>query len=104
MYGYNFSYANFQAFILRLMVDENYQGRGYGTFGLQKMLETFRNDDRIQSVAISYKPENEVSRKLYARFGFRETGEFLSGEVVAKLELRTAASEHPLDTVQNVVK
>src|SRR6266508_2227173 len=54
MYGYNFSYANFQAFIMRLMVDENQQGRGYGKFGMEKMLEMFRQDERIKSVDISY--------------------------------------------------
>jgi diamine N-acetyltransferase len=83
MYGYNFSYPDFQAYIIRLMVDEKHQAKGYGYFGMKTMLETFRTDPRIHAVGISYEPNNEVARKLYERLGFVETGEILDGEVVA---------------------
>jgi diamine N-acetyltransferase len=76
-----------QAFISRLMVDENQQGRGYGRFGMTWMLERFRGDDRIRAVGISYEPENEVGRKLYASLGFIETG-MLGEEVLAVLHLK----------------
>jgi diamine N-acetyltransferase len=88
MYGYNFSYPDFQAFIIRLMVDGNQQGKGYGKFGMQKMLETFRQEARIQRVGISYEPDNEVARKLYASLGFVETGEIHEGEVVAAYRIQ----------------
>ena len=88
MYGYNFEYPEYQAFIIRLMVDEKHQGRGYGRFGMEKMLEIFRADDRVQAVGISYEPENEGARKLYASLGFEETGEMLAGETVAVLRLK----------------
>jgi diamine N-acetyltransferase len=83
MYGYNFSYREYEVFIIRLMVDENHQGRGYGKFGMQTMLKIFQQDDRIHHVGISYEPENDVARKLYASLGFVETGEIYEGEVVA---------------------
>ncbi len=88
MYGYNFSYREFEAFIIRLMVDQNHQGKGYGKYGMQQMLEIFRQDERIRCVGISYEPNNEVARKLYASLGFVETGEIYDGEVVAVLRLR----------------
>ncbi len=88
MYGYNFSHPKQQAFIIRLMVDEKFQGKGYGKFGMGKMLEFFRADDRIKEVGISYEPENEGARKLYASLGFVETGEIIEGEAVALLKLR----------------
>ena len=88
MYGYNFSYTQYEAFIIRLMVDEKHQGKGYGKFGMQKMLEIFRQDARIHHVGISYEPENEVARKLYAGLGFVETGEILDREAVAVLRVR----------------
>lgn len=88
MYGYNFQYPDFQAFILRLMVAENQQGKGYGKFGMEKMLETFRADERIQSVGISYEPENDGARKLYSSLGFVETGKMLDGEVEAIYRIR----------------
>jgi diamine N-acetyltransferase len=88
MYGYNFPGSRLQAFIFRLMVDEKNQGLSYGRFGMQWMLERFRNDDRIRDVGISYEPENEVGRKLYASLGFVETGEMVGDEVLAVLHLK----------------
>ena len=88
MYGTNFEHPTHQAFIIRLMVDEKYQGKGYGRFGMEKMLELFRADDRIKAVGISYEPENEGARKLYASLGFKETGEMIEGETEAVLKLR----------------
>ena len=88
MYAYNVAHPKQQAFIQRLMVDEKYQGKGYGRFGMEKMLEIFRADDRIHEVGISYEPENEAARALYASLGFKETGEIVGGEVVAALRLK----------------
>ena len=88
MYGYNFAAPKMQAFIIRLMVDENQQGKGFGRFGMNWMLERFRQEERIKDVAISYEPDNEVGRKLYASLGFVETGEMLGDEVLAVLRLK----------------
>jgi diamine N-acetyltransferase len=88
MYGNNFSHPTQQAFIIRLMVDEKYQGNGYGRFGVEKLLEIFRADERIMAVGISYEPENAVARTLYASLGFVETGRMIDGEIEAVLKLR----------------
>jgi len=90
MYGYNFSHPKQQAFIVRLMVDEKFQGKSYGRFAMGKMLEIFRANERIEAVGISYEPENEVARRLYAGLGFVETGELLGDgdETLAVLKLR----------------
>ncbi len=88
MYAFNFEYSKHQAYIQRLMVDENFQGKGYGRFGMEAMLKTFRADERIKTVGISYEPTNETGRKLYASLGFIETGEVDDGEVIAQLKLR----------------
>ncbi|MBK9926854.1 MAG: GNAT family N-acetyltransferase [Anaerolineales bacterium] len=88
MYGYNFSYSKFHAFIFRLMVDENLQRKGYGRLGMEKVLDIFRADERIKAIGISYKPENEVARKLYASLGFIEPGEMIESETLAILNLR----------------
>ena len=88
MYGLNFNHPTQQAFIQRLMVDEKFQGKGYGRFAMQKMIEIFRADGRIQEVGISYEPRNEGARKLYASIGFVETGEIFEGEAVAVLKLK----------------
>jgi diamine N-acetyltransferase len=88
MYGYNFAHPKTQAFILRLMTDEKQQGKGYGRFAMSWMIELFRADERIKGVGISYEPENEVARKLYASLGFVETDRVIEGEVEAILEFR----------------
>lgn len=88
MYAFNFEYPKHQAYIQRLMVDENFQGRGYGRFGMEAMLKVFRADERIKTVGISYMPDNETGRKLYASLGFVETGEMDEDEVIAELKLR----------------
>lgn len=88
MYGYNLEHPKQQAFIARLMVDEKHQGKGYGRFGMERILEIFRAEDRIKAVGISYEPENDSARKLYASLGFEETGEMVGEEVLAVLQLR----------------
>ena len=88
MYGYNFGHPEQQAFVIRLMVDDKFQGEGYGRFGMEKMVEIFRADTRIKGVGISYEPENDAARKLYASLGFVETGEMLGEEILAVLKLR----------------
>ena len=75
-------------FIVRLMIDENQQAKGYGAFGMREMLQTFRDNERIRAVGISYEPNNEIARKLYERLGFVETGEILDGEAVAVCKIR----------------
>jgi len=70
------------------MVADQFQGKGYGRFGMEKMLEIFRSDERIRTAGISYEPENEAAKKLYASLGFIETGKMLGEEVEAILRLR----------------
>ena len=88
MYGFNFEHPRYQAFIIRLMVDDQHQKRGYGRFGMEKMLEVFGADERIKHVGISYEPHNEVARKLYASLAFIETGEIVDEEMLALLRIR----------------
>jgi diamine N-acetyltransferase len=70
------------------MVDEKFQSKGYGRFGMQKMPEIFRAEERVKEVSISYEPENDVARKLYASLGFVETGRIIEDEVEAVLKLK----------------
>ena len=88
MYGLNFAHPAQQAYIQRLMVDGKFQGKGYGRFGMQKMLEIFRAEERVKEVSISYEPENDVARKLYASLDFVETGRIIEDEVEAVLKLK----------------
>ena len=88
MYGLNTGHSRFQVFILRLMVDERFQGKGYGKEAMKVLMDRLRADENLKAVGISYEPHNEVARKLYAAFGFVETGEMLDAEILAIATLR----------------
>ncbi|MFT3894608.1 MAG: hypothetical protein QM730_23510 [Anaerolineales bacterium] len=47
----------------------------------------------FKAVGISYEPDNDVARKLYASLGFVETGQILFDEVEAVLNLRYRSSK-----------
>jgi len=88
MTGLNLNHSRFQGLILRLMVDEKHQGRGHGRQAMKLITEMFLANEHVKAVCISYAPENDVARQLYANFGFVETGEMLESEVLAVLHLR----------------
>ncbi len=77
------------AFISRVMIDHNHQGKGYGKAAFALLLEQIKTEagPQCNHIGISYEPANDVARKLYASFGFAETGEIEHGEVVARLNL-----------------
>lgn len=73
----------------RLMIDERYQGMGYGREAVRlaiAFIHTFPCGT-AKYCWLSYEPENVVAHGLYESFGFRETGEMDGEEVVAVLEL-----------------
>ena len=88
MYASNPAHSKIQIFIMRLMVDEKYQGKGYGREAMQLILDDFRKNEKVRSVAISYSPENVGAKILYAALGFIETGEKAGDEDLAVLNLR----------------
>ena len=73
----------------RLMIDEKYQGKGYGKAAIAKILEEVRTKPlgEAKHMYISYDPDNDKVRKLYATYGFVETGTQIGGEDLAKLVL-----------------
>ena len=88
MHCINYKHSRFQGFIVRLMVDEHYQGKGYGRAAMEQILETFRADERVHQIGISYEPHNKVAQALYASLGFVEPGEMAREETLAILKLR----------------
>lgn len=73
----------------RLMIDERYQNRGYGKETMRLALDFIRTQPcgKAEYCWLSYEPENEVARRLYYSFGFRETGDMDEEEVIAALKL-----------------
>jgi len=88
MYAVNPAHSKIQVFILRLMVDEKFQGRGFGREAMMVLLERLRSDQDLQEAAISYAPDNHRAKKLYASLGFKENGDMAGDELLAVLNLR----------------
>ena len=70
--------------IYRLMVDVAQQGKGYGRAAMVELMRLIGELPGGNEIAISYEPENEVARKLYASLGFVETGEVVGNETIAR--------------------
>ena len=71
------------------MIDEKYQQKGYGREAVRLALEFIRTFPcgKAEYCVLSYEPENIIAKKLYASFGFEETGEIAGGEAIAVLKL-----------------
>jgi diamine N-acetyltransferase len=69
--------------IFRLMIDQAYQGLGYGTAALHIVLQRLEADPACPDVLIGYEPENIVAAKLYQRLGFTVFGTAPWNETVA---------------------
>ena len=73
----------------RLMIDENYQKKGFGREAVSLGLDFIKSFPcgKSEYCWLSYEPENEVARQLYRSFGFVETGDMVGGEIIAVLKL-----------------
>ena len=65
----------------RFMIDKRYQQKGYGKKAMELALDYIRTFPcgKAETVWLSYEPENEVAKKLYASFGFVELPQFFKG-------------------------
>jgi diamine N-acetyltransferase len=66
-----------------LVVDAAHQGRGVGRRVVELLLDRLRKEPG--PVRMSYHPDNEASRALFAGLGFVETGERVDDERVMEL-------------------
>jgi ribosomal protein S18 acetylase RimI-like enzyme/8-oxo-dGTP pyrophosphatase MutT (NUDIX family) len=88
MYGIEVTSGKWKVF--RLMIDRAYQGLGYGRAAMQQVIARLAAQQGCDEVLISYRPDNDAARQLYASLGFVEQ-EVKEDKVTASLELNTAA-------------
>ena len=74
-----------EMWIWRLMVDQQYQGRGYGHTAMQAMIAALRAMGHTE-IFLSHEPENTGGAQFYASLGFEDTGRTDDGEVVVGLK------------------
>ena len=87
MYGFDPDEKRYT--LVRLMVDEKYQGNGFGKSATKAVIERLRDEDDCDAVYLSYVPANTGAEKMYESLGFEKTGEIdeVSGEIVMRYAL-----------------
>ncbi|PGB51854.1 GNAT family N-acetyltransferase [Bacillus toyonensis] len=75
--------------IYRLMIDENFQGKGIGKQAISLVIDEIRrnNHTNISLIMIGYAPENITAKFVYKKAGFIETELSPWGEQLAKYPL-----------------
>jgi diamine N-acetyltransferase len=73
----------------KLLIDERYQGRGFGTATLDLVVEYFRRRPEVRVLSTSAGRGNGSPIEFYEQYGFTQTGEIVfDDEVLLQLELR----------------
>ncbi|HMS64030.1 MAG TPA: GNAT family N-acetyltransferase [Ignavibacteria bacterium] len=74
--------------IIRLMIVEEHQRKGYGREAMLKLIETIKNNYENKEIFISFVPENSSAMNLYESIGFEDTGRIEEGEKVYCLKIK----------------
>jgi diamine N-acetyltransferase len=74
-------------FLWKFMIDERYQGRGYGKAALDLVVEYFRGRPGVTVVTTSAGEGEGSPIPFYEGYGFVRTGEMHGDEVLLRLDL-----------------
>ncbi len=76
-------------YLWKLLIDERFQGRGFGTATLDLIVEYFRGRPGVEVMWTSAGQGEGSPIPFYERYGFVRTGEIVfDDEVLLRLELR----------------
>jgi diamine N-acetyltransferase len=73
-------------FLWKLLIDERFQGRGYGTATLDLIVAYFRDRGRVAMWTSAGQGEGSPVT-FYERYGFTRTGELHGNEILLRLEI-----------------
>ncbi len=74
-------------YLVRLMVDEKHQGKGYGRAATLEVIEQMGKIEDCREIYLSFVPENTGAERLYKSVGFQRTGEISEGEIVMRFTI-----------------
>ena len=88
MFAFEVDYEdpNDRYWLWRFMIDKNFQGKGYGSAALEKIIAYFR-DNGTGYIKLSTKESNTTALSLYHKYHFEENGEMNEDEIVLQLNL-----------------
>lgn len=83
------TYAKDSYCIMRFMIDEAHQGKGYGKEAFGSIVDFIKAlpAGPAECCWIPYKEENKVAKNLYESYGFKNTGEIINSEIIARIKL-----------------
>ncbi|MEG2916636.1 MAG: GNAT family N-acetyltransferase [Clostridium sp.] len=72
--------------IYRMMIDKNYQSKGYGKKALKKLLEVIQQDKYHSKIFLGVHKESQYAVKLYKSCGFEFNGQVFGSEHIMRLD------------------
>ncbi|MDP4090447.1 MAG: GNAT family N-acetyltransferase [Bacillota bacterium] len=76
MYGVD--YMDDTMNIISFMIDERYQGRGYGKAAVEKLIDRMKEEAAGRQIWVGVHPRNVEAQKLYSKFGFKRSDTYTS--------------------------
>lgn len=81
MVGHAFDRDTGCPWIITVMIDYKYQGRGFGKQAVQHLVKLLAERYRSPGIMVGHRPENVVASNLYHLLGFREIDQ-RDGEII----------------------
>ena len=72
-------------YILRMMIDQRYQGQGYGRAALAALIERIKTQPGCRAIELDYDRDNIAAVRFYTGCGFQPIEENEAGEILARL-------------------
>lgn len=74
-----------EQWIIRFMIDQAFQGKGYGRKALEVLIGMLRGRELCETICLCVEPDNAVAAGLYRSLGFVDSGRVWEGELVYEL-------------------
>ena len=80
--------ADGRVWLDRFMIENEFQGRGYGSESLKLILNRIYNEYNRNEIYLSIYENNDLAIKMHEKIGFQFNGELdINGEKIMKLEV-----------------
>jgi diamine N-acetyltransferase len=76
-----------EIWIARYMIGEQYQGKGLGKKGSQKLINFLQDKHGCSKIFLDVGPENKIAINLYKSIGFKDTGKVQGKSLIFELKL-----------------
>lgn len=83
---YALDFEDQEYWIYRLMIDQHYQGQGFGTAALNQLIELIRQDKTHQQIFVGVHYNSEAAIHLYEKAGFKFNGQIFGHEHIMALD------------------